>query len=163
MDSAGGGRRIVELFFDSQIKEVTLSYSFTPDIYGISVRIYGVSIRRLRLFIPIDIEDEEMLLNTASELYDSALDFKYEDRPLSSSKSPNSFYMEYFFHEYEVRSTRLRIARRRGWRRASTGMTVLTRAFLSFPSWPNFLQYEEMERKVRGGVAVYASQPMPLI
>jgi hypothetical protein len=161
VDSASRGRRIVALFFDSQIKEVTLSYSFTPDIYGVSVRIYGVSIRRLRLFIPI--EDEEMLLNTASELYDSALDFKYEDGPPSSSKSPNSFYMEYFFHEYEARSTRLRIARRRGWRRTSTGMTVLTRAFLSFPSWPNFLQYEERERKVRGGVAVYASQPMPLI
>jgi hypothetical protein len=65
-------------------------------------------------------------------------------------------------YEYEVRSTRI-IARRRGRRRTSAKMIVLSRSFLSFPSWPSFLHYEARGKKARGDVAAYTSQPMPLV
>jgi len=151
--SAGGGRRFVEFFFDSQLKEVALAYSPTPDIYGSSARYIG-------LFITI--EDEDLLLKSASDLY-GALDFKYEDELLGPSKSHSSFYMEYYIYEFEARTTRHRIARRRGRRRTSAETIVLTRAFLSFPSWPSFLQHEARGKKARGDVAAYTSQPMPMV
>jgi len=150
--SAGGGRRFVEFFFNSQLKEVALSYSPTPDIYGMSARYIG-------LFITI--EDEDLLLKSASDLY-GILDFMYEDELLSPSRSHSSFYMEYYIYEFEARTTR-RIARRRGRRRTSAETIVLTRAFLSFPSWPSFLQHETRGKKARGDMAAYTSQPMPLV
>jgi hypothetical protein len=161
--SASGGRRFVELFFDYQLAEavelffdyhlaeVSLEYSFTPDINGSS----GY------LELSIVIEDDDLLLKSTSDLY-GALVFKYEDEPLGHSKPTSSFYMEYFIYEYEVRSMR-RIARRRGGGRSSAKMTVMTRSFLSFLSWSNFLRHEARGRKARGDVAAYTSQPMPLV
>jgi hypothetical protein len=150
--SGGGGRRFVEFFFDSQLKEVALAYSTTPDIYGSSARYIG-------LFITI--EEEDLLLKSASDLY-GALDFKYEDELLGPSKSHSSFYMECYIYEFEARSMRS-AARRRGRRRTSAETIVLTRAFLSFPSWPSFLQHEARGKKARGDVAAYTSQPMPMV
>ena len=152
MGSAGGGRRFVEFSFDSQLKEVSLEYSFTPDI----------SVMTWYLELSILIEDDDLLMKSKSDL-NGSLFFKYEDEPLGYSRSPGSFRMECYRYEFEVRSA-CRTARRRGGKGVrSAKMIVLSRSFPSFLSWANFLQYEERGRKARGDVAAYTAQPMPLV